>query len=338
MIITVYSSKTYDVDYLQRSNHAQGQPHELIFVPFRLNAMTCEVARGSQAVCVFVNDCVDAEVLNKLSSVGVRLIVLRSAGYNHVDLAAAAKQQLTVVRVPAYSPYAVAEHTVGLMLCLNRKLHRAYNRVRDNNFALDGLLGFDFHGRSVGIIGTGKIGACVASILRGFGCRLLAHDVNENPDCLNLGVEYVSLAELFSQADIVTLHCPLTPQTKHLIDAESLAQMKPDAMLINTSRGALIDTSAVVAALKFRRLGSLGIDVYEEEADLFFEDLSGQVIQDDVFSRLLTFPNVLITGHQAFLTDEALTAIAAASLHNATEFEQTGHCQNEVTLESITPR
>lgn len=328
MKVAVYSSKNYDNEFLNRCN--EEHEHELVFIPSRLGMLTAELAHGCDAVCAFVNDVLDAEVLGKLKSLGVAAIALRSAGFNHVDLAAAERLQMKVVRVPAYSPYAVAEHTVGLMLCLNRQLHRAYHRVRDNNFALDGLLGFDLHGKTVGVVGTGKIGEVMVRILNGFGCRLLAYDIQENEKVLQIGANYTDMKTILSESDVVTLHCPLTPETKHLINAASLQLMKPGAMLINTSRGALIDTSAVITALKSRHLGSLGIDVYEEEGDLFFEDFSDQVIQDDVFSRLLTFPNVLITGHQAFFTREALTAIASTTLENLTQLESTGECDNEV--------
>jgi D-lactate dehydrogenase len=249
-------------------------------------------------------------------------VALRSAGYNNVDLPAAARLGITVTRVPAYSPHAVAEHTVALILALNRKVHRAWARVREGNFSLDGLLGFDLVRRTAGVVGTGKIGAAVVRILSGFGCRVLAFDPVPNADCLALGAAYVSLPELLASSDIVTLHCPLTPETRHLVDAASLARMKPGAMLINTGRGALVDTPAVIEALKSGHLGYLGLDVYEEEAALFFEDRSWRVLQDDVFARLLTFPNVLVTGHQGFFTTEALTAIADTTLQAVTEFEQ----------------
>jgi D-lactate dehydrogenase len=245
---------------------------------------------------------------------------------------------LTVVRVPAYSPYAVAEHTVGLILTLNRKIHRAYARVREGNFALDGLLGFDLNGRTVGVIGTGKIGAVVARIMNGFGCQLLAYDPFPTPECERLGVKYVSLPQLFAASDIVTLHCPLTPETHHLIDAQAIGQMKSGFMLINTGRGALIDTQAVIEALKSGQIGYLGLDVYEEEADLFFEDLSDKVIHDDVFARLLTFPNVVITGHQGFFTEEALKSIAETTLSNITAFEQGQGAMHEVSAERVAQR
>ncbi|MEX2112284.1 MAG: 2-hydroxyacid dehydrogenase, partial [Pirellulales bacterium] len=252
------------------------------------------------------------------------------AGFNNVDLVAAAELGIVVVRVPAYSPYAVGEYTVGLMLVLNRKIHRAAMRVRENNFALEGLLGFDFHGRTLGIVGTGQIGCVVARIMHGFGCRLLAHDPHPHADCQQWGVGYVALHELLKQSDVVTLHCPLTPETHHLIDDEALALMKPGAMLINTSRGAVVDTRAVIEALKSGQLGSLGIDVYEEEADLFFQDLSDRVLQDDVLARLMTFPNVIVTGHQAFFTRDALAKIAETTVANISDVDAGRACPNAI--------
>jgi D-lactate dehydrogenase len=286
-------------------------------------------------VCVFVNDQVDASVLQTLAAHGTRLIALRCAGFNNVDLAAAHQADLTVVRVPTYSPYSVAEHTVGLILALNRQIHRAYARVREGNFALEGLLGFDLHGQTVGVVGTGQIGTIVARIMKGFGCQLLGYDPYPNPECEQLGLKYVPLAELLAAADIITLHTPLMPETHHLIDAAALEQIKPGAMLINTSRGALIDTHAVIEALKSGQIGYLGLDVYEEEADLFFEDLSNRVIQDDVFARLLMFPNVIVTGHQAFFTRNALERIAEVTLANITSFAQGRSSGNEVTLKVV---
>ena len=274
-------------------------------------------------------------MLAALARQGTRLIALRCAGFNNVDLAAAREVGLTVVRVPTYSPHAVAEHTLGLVLALNRKIHRAYARVREGNFALDGLLGFDLYGQTVGVVGTGQIGAVVARIMGGFGCRILAHDPFPNPECVALGARYVALPELFADSDIITLHCPLTPQTRHLINAQALQQMKPGVMLINTSRGALIDTPSVTEALKSGKIGYLGLDVYEEEADLFFEDLSNIVLQDDIFARLLTFPNVIITGHQAFFTRNALERIAKTTLANITTFEQSLASPNEISVDRL---
>jgi D-lactate dehydrogenase len=333
MKVAVFSTKPYDRRFLQTAN--KDDAHQLVFYESRLNRETVSVASGYPGVCIFVNDQLDAQTLEKLSRAGTQLVALRCSGFNNVDLSAAQNNGITVVRVPAYSPYSVAEHTVGLLLALNRKLHRAYARVREGNFALGGLLGFDVHGKTVGIIGTGKIGAIVAKLLHGFGCTLLAHDIRANPECEHIGVRYTSLAELFPKSDIVTLHCPLTPETHHLIDQNALEQMKPGVVLINTSRGPLIDTKAVIRGLKSGKIGYLGLDVYEEEADLFFEDLSDEVIQDDVFARLLTFPNVVITAHQAFFTREALQNIAETTIGNITEFEREGTCSNVVSPEKV---
>lgn len=319
MRVAVFSQKPYDLEFLEAANAEHD--HELVFFEVHLNPTTASLASGFPAVCAFVNDGLDAAVLETLAANGTRLIALRCAGFNNVDLAAADRLGLTVTRVPAYSPYAVAEHAVALILTLNRKTHRAFNRVREGNFALDGLLGFDLHGRTVGIVGTGKIGVCVARILNGFGCKLVAYDPYPSPECVELGVEYVELPALLRQSDVITLHSPLSRETHHLINAESISLMRDGVMLINTSRGGLVDTPAVIDALKSGKIGYLGLDVYEEEAELFFEDLSQQLIQDDVFSRLLTFPNVLITGHQAFFTREALRNIADTTLANITGFD-----------------
>lgn len=319
MKVAVFSAKRYDIEFLNAANNSR---HELHFFEPHLNEHTAGLAAGFSAVCVFVNDRVDVPVIAKLASLGVRLIALRCAGYNNVALKAAAKGGVAVVRVPGYSPYAVAEHTIGLMLALNRRLHRAYNRVREGNFALDDLLGFDMHSKTVGIIGTGKIGTVVTQIVAGFGCPTLAFDPFPNERCRSLGARYVRLDELLARSEIVTLHCPLTAENKHMIDAGALQKMKMGVMLINTSRGALIDTTAVIEALKSGKVGYLGLDVYEEEEQIFFEDRSGLIISDDVFSRLLTFPNVIITGHQAFFTREALESIAATTIDNLTKFER----------------
>ena len=333
MKVAVFSTKSYDRTFLEAAN--VGGQHELVFFEPRLNLETSVLTAGFPAVCAFVNDCLDAPTLRAIAQNGVRLLALRSAGFNHVDLAAARDLDLTLLRVPAYSPYAVAEHAVAMILSLNRKIHRAYNRVREGNFALEGLLGFDLHGKTVGIVGTGKIGALTAKILHGFGCRLLGYDVFHNPDCVALGMEYVALAQLFANSDVVSLHCPLIPETYHLINAGAIEQMKPGIMLINTSRGQLIDTKAVTKGLKSGKIGYLGLDVYEQETDLFFEDLSDRVIQDDVFQRLLTFPNVLITGHQAFFTQEALQNIAETTIGNITDFEQGRTCPNQIDLSEL---
>lgn len=319
MKVAVFSTKPYDREFFSLANREAG--HELVFLEPRLTPQTCRLADGFPAVCAFVNDQLDAQVLLPLSRHGTKLIALRCAGVNQVDLSATEQLGMTVTRVPAYSPHGVAEHTVALMLALNRKIPRAYNRIRDGNFSLEGLLGFDFYQRTVGVVGTGKIGAVVARIMAGFGCHVLAHDVVRNPEAEAAGAEYVSTEELFARSDVITLHCPLVPETYHLINEEAIARMKRGVMLINTSRGPLIDTRAVIRALKSGKIGYLGLDVYEEEADLFFEDLSTRVIQDDVFSRMLTFPNVIITGHQAFFTRNALEAIARETLANISAFE-----------------
>jgi D-lactate dehydrogenase len=333
MKVAVFSTKSYDRQFLKAANKDR---HELVFFESRLTPETVSVAKGFTGVCIFVNDQLDAAALEELAKHGTRLVALRCAGFNNVDLAAAERHGTTVVRVPVYSPHSVAEHTVGLLLTLNRKIHRAHARVREGNFALDGLLGFDLYGLTVGIIGTGRIGAEVAKILSGFGCRLLAHDLYPNPECEKVGVRYTSLPQLFDESDIITLHCPLTPETHHIIDDKALQQMRPGVVLINTSRGALIDTRAVIQGLKSGEIGYLGLDVYEEEADLFFEDLSDKVIKDDVFARLLTFPNVVITGHQAFFTKNALQKIAETTINNITEFEKGKVCGNEVKIEAVT--
>lgn len=333
MDITVFSTRAYDRQFLDQAN-ADGR-HSLRYLETRLDAATASMAAGAQAVCAFVNDRLNAEVLQQLHALGIRLVLLRSAGFNHVDLGAAAALGLVVGRVPEYSPYAVAEHTAALVLTLNRKTHRAHARVREGNFALEGLLGFDLHGRTVGVVGTGKIGECFARIMAGFGCQLLAYDPQPNPALLALGARYVPLPELLGGSDIISLHCPLTPATHHLIDATALAAMRPGSMLINTSRGAVVDARAVIAALKSGHLGYLGLDVYEEEADLFFRDLSAEVLHDDVFARLLTFPNVLVTGHQAFFTADALTSIAEVTLANADAFERSGRPLHPVSVERL---
>ena len=320
MIVAVFSTKPYDREFLERA--AAGTGIEWRWFESRLEADTARLAEGSQAVNCFVNDDVSALVLERLHALGVRLVTLRCAGFNQVDLPAAARLGLPVVRVPDYSPHAVAEHAVGLVLMLDRRLHKAFNRVREGNFSLDGLLGSDLHGRTVGVVGTGKIGRCFAEIMLGFGCRILAHDPRPDPALEACGVAYVPLADLLRDSDIVSLHCPLTPATHHLIDASRIKLMKPGVMLVNTSRGGLVDTRAVIAALKTGHIGHLGLDVYEEEADLFFEDKSGEIIGDDVFSRLLTFPNVVVTAHQAFFTRNALEAIASQTVRNLVHFER----------------
>jgi D-lactate dehydrogenase len=328
--VGVFSAKSYDRDSLAEANRRAGGAHELVFLEARLARETASLGAGFPAVCAFVNDRLDAGVLATLGAGRTRLVALRCAGFNNVDLEAARRLGLTVARVPAYSPHAVAEHTLALILTVDRKIHRAVARVRDGNFALEGLLGVELHGRTVGIVGTGKIGATLARLLSGFGVTLLATDVAPNADCLALGVRYVALEELLASSDVVTLHCPLLPETRHLIDARRLALMRAGALLVNTSRGALIDTSAVIEALKARHLRGVAIDVYEEEDRLFFEDHSAEILQDDTFARLLTFPNVVVTGHQAFFTETALSDIARATLENLTLFERGAELPNRV--------
>ena len=332
MNVAVFSARPYDREVLtDAAKQLRGTQLTFEFFEAHLEPGTAILAQGFDAVCAFVNDNLEATVLKRLHSLAIRMVALRCAGYNNVDLGAAGRLGLMVARVPAYSPEAVAEHTVALILALNRKVYRAYNRVRDGNFSLDGLVGFNLHGKTVGLIGTGKIGTAVARILGpGFGCRLLGCNPLPNPNCARLGLKYVGLPELFGESDVISLHTPLLPGTLHLIDRDALAQMKSGVMLINTSRGALIDTPAVIDALKTGRIGFLGLDVYEEETALFFEDRSSRGIPDDVFARLLTFPNVVVTGHQAFLTHEALVHIARTTVENLAEFFATGRCRNQI--------
>ncbi len=329
MRVAVFSSKPYDQASLGAA--AQGSGHQLDFFEARLCCDHAPLAAGYPAVCAFVHDELDATLLRDLAAGGTRLVVLRAAGFNNVDLPAAGEVGIRVGRVPAYSPHAVAEHAVALILSLARRTPRAYNRVREGNFALDGLLGFDLHGRCVGVVGTGRIGTVFSRIMAGFGCRLLAYDPYPNEEMLGLGASYVELPQLFAEADVIALHAPLTAQTHHVVDRESLARVKPGVMIVNTSRGGLIDTEAAIEALKDGRIGYLGLDVYEEEDKLFFEDLSQDIIQDDTFARLLTFPNVLITAHQGFFTAEALANIAETTIANLTAFEATGAPLHEVT-------
>ena len=318
MRAVVFSTHSYEVPFLNRANERTG--HDLSYLETSLSESTAALAEGREGVSLFVGDDASAGVLRALHAGGTRVIALRSAGFNHVDIEEADRLGITVLRVPAYSPHAVAEPAVALMMVLNRKLHRAFNRTREQNFELSGLMGFDMHGKTVGIIGTGKIGEVLCRILVGFGCRVLANDPEPNAACIAMGAEYVSLEELYTRSDIISLHCPLTPETKHLINAAALAKMKPGVMLINTSRGGVVDTRALIGSLKRGAVGSVGLDVYEEEGDLFFHDLSDQAIQDDVFVRLMTFPNVLITAHQGFLTREACTAIAETTVENLRDF------------------
>jgi D-lactate dehydrogenase len=326
MRVAAYSAKPYDVEFLTAANTG----HDLVFLEPRLAVETAPLAAEADAVCAFVNDDLAEAVLEEFAALGVRHIALRSAGFNHVDLKAAQRLGISVTRVPGYSPYAVAEHAVALLMALVRKTHRAYNRVREGNFSLVGLTGFDLHGKTVGVVGTGQIGTVFARIMTGFGCRVVAYDPYPSDACRELGVEYLELEHLLAESHIVSLHLPVTPQTRHLIDADRIALMRDGVTLINTSRGALVDTRAVIEALKSGKIGLLGLDVYEEEAELFFEDRSDRVLGDDVFSRLLTFPNVIITGHQAFFTAEALENIATTTIGNLTAAERGEPLPNRV--------
>lgn len=326
--VAVFGAKSYDETVFTQVNQRFG--HELTFLEPHLTQATASLATGYSAVCAFVNDQLDSACLSALNNVGVSVIALRCAGFNNVDLAAASQLGMKVVRVPEYSPHGVAEHAVALILGLNRKIYRVYNRVRENNFSLEGLLGFNLHGKAVGVIGTGRIGSAFCQIMLGFGCRVLAFDPTPDAELVARGVEYTDMQNLLTQSDIISLHCPLTADTQHLINRSAMMAMKPGVMLINTSRGALVDTAAVIQQLKTGHIGYLGLDVYEEEADLFFEDESGQILEDDQFARLLTFPNVLISGHQAFFTAEALDNIASTTLQNLTELDERRQCENEV--------
>ena len=331
MKIALFSSKSYDSEYFSEANteydfgitHFEG----------RLRTRTAHLAAGFDAVCVFVNDQVDRECIGILKEHGVKAIALRCAGFNNVDLAAASEAGISVLRVPAYSPEAVAEHALALILTLNRKTHKAFNRVRDGNFSLERLTGFNISGKTVGVIGTGKIGTSFAHIMQGMGCRVLAYDRYPNPDLEKTGLEYVSLEGLLGRSDILSLHCPLTPETAYLINRQTLGMMKPGVMLINTSRGALVNTNDVIEALKSGHVGYLGIDVYEQEEKLFFKDRSEQILQDDQIARLMTFPNVLITAHQAFFTREALVQIALTTLANLQDISEGKNCPNDVVYE-----
>ena len=310
--------------------------HEIVYLEPRLTEQTASLARGVLVVCSFVNDRVDAATLEILVAVGVRLVALRSAGYSHVDLIAADKLGIPVTRVPEYSPHAVAEHTAMLVLALNRKVHRAWARVREGNFSLEGLVGFDLDGKRVGVVGTGRIGRVVARIFKGFGCDIVAFDIRPDARAADeIGMRYVPLDELYGTSDIVSLHVPLTPETHHLVDAAALARMKRGVILVNTGRGALIDTRALIHALKSGHVGGAALDVYEEEEGIFFRDLSDRVLQDDVLARLLTFPNVLVTSHQAFLTREALANIASTTLASITAFEAGEPLTHRIRAEDV---
>lgn len=331
MKVAFFDTHGFERDFFNKENSGTFH-HQITFFETRLTEQTVNLADGYSCICAFVNDRMDKKIIRLLAEGGTKLIALRCAGFNNVDLAAARENGLTVVRVPEYSPYAVAEHAVALILTLNRKIHRAYNRVRESNFSLNGMVGFDLHQKTVGIAGTGKIGTVLAKIMMGFGCQVLAYDRTRNPELEKMGVQYVSLQELLKKSDIISLHVPLTPETRHLINEEAIASMKPGVMLINTGRGALIDARALILALKTGQIGYAGLDVYEEEEGIFFEDHSNHILQDDVLARLLTFPNVLLTSHQAFLTNEALKNIAQTTLSNISDFESKKNLKNEVRM------
>lgn len=328
MKIAVFSAKRYDRDFLDAANAAEG--HQLHYFEVALGLESVALAAGHDAVCIFVNDVADAGVLEALQRGGTKLVALRCTGFNNVDLAAAGRLGMKVVRVVDYSPNSVAEHAVALLLAINRKIHRAYNRTRDSNFSLDGLMGFDLHGKTVAVVGTGKIGRVFARIMVGFGCKVIGHDKYPSPEFEALGARYAQPGEIGASADIISLHCPLTPETHHIVNAETLGRLKRGALLVNTSRGGLVDTEAAIEALKSGQLGGLALDVYEQEAGLFFRDLSGTIITDDVLQRLISFPNVIVTGHQAFFTEEAITTISETTLRSATEFAAGTPLSNEI--------
>jgi len=328
MKIAVFSTKPYDKAYFEK--HIKNSDYKFSFFEASLNYDTANLTMGFDAVCIFVNDQVDEKTIKILSKNGIKLIALRCAGFNNLDVEAAKTEGIKVVRVPAYSPEAVAEHALALILTLNRKTHKAYNRVREGNFSLNNLIGFNLSGKTVGVIGTGQIGATFCTIMKGFGCKIIAFDIHESEDLINLGVTYVSLNEVFKQSDILSLHCPLNEHTKHIINETSIGQMKEGVMIINTSRGALINTSSVIQGLSEKKIGYLGIDVYEQEENLFFEDLSESIIQDDLILRLNSFPNVLITSHQAYFTREAMDEITITTLKNIEAFDKNLELENEV--------
>jgi D-lactate dehydrogenase len=332
MNVAVFSTKRYDREFIDAANASAG--HRITYFDVPLEAETAALASGHDAVCIFVNDRADAGVLEALSRGKTRLVALRCTGFNNVDLQAAARFGLKVVRVVTYSPYSVAEHAVALLLAINRKIHRAYNRTRDSNFSLDGLMGFDLNGKTVAVAGTGKIGRVFARIMLGFGCEVIGHDKYPSPEFEALGARYAEQGEIGARADIISLHCPLTPETHHIINTTTLSRAKRGALLINTSRGGLVDTEAAIEALKSGQLGGLAIDVYEQEADIFFRDLSSEIIRDDVFQRLLAFPNVIVTGHQAFFTREAISTICETTINSMNEFAAGQPLSNEIAAQA----
>jgi D-lactate dehydrogenase len=328
MKVAVFGTQFYERDYFNKYN--SNNKHELVFFEEPLNTTTADLTKGFSAVCIFVTDRIDKKCIEKIEKLGVKLIVLRSAGFNNVDIESAKANNIKVLRVPAYSPQAVAEHAVALILTLNRKTHKAYNQVRDNNFSLQHLMGFNLFGKTIGIVGTGKIGRVFCNIMLGFGCKIMAYDIKENDDLKQKGVQYKTFDELLSESDIISIHCPLTPKTRHLFDKKAFDKIKKGMMIINTSRGEIINTEDAIEGLKSEQIGYLGIDVYENERDLFFKDYSQSIIQDDTFERLLSFHNVLITPHQAFYTHEAVTEIAKITLKNFSDFEENKTLENEV--------
>lgn len=329
MKVAVFSSKSYDREYLNRFNDNR---HVLTYFETALDARTTNLTLEYEAVCIFVNDKVDRQTLEQLAENGVKIIALRCAGFNNVDLSAAEDKGVQVVRVPAYSPHAVAEHAVALILTLSRKTHKAFNRIREGNFSLEKLVGFNLFEKTVGVVGTGQIGKIFCEVMLGFGCKVLAYDLQESEELKTKGIDYCSFEELVRNSDIISLNCPLTPKTHHLIDKEVFSKIKPGAMIINTGRGAVIKTSDAIEALKSGKLGYLGMDVYEQEENLFFRDLSESIIPDEQILQLITFPNVLITSHQGFFTHEALTEIAMTTLQNLSDFEEGKQLINKVTV------
>ncbi|WP_310554909.1 2-hydroxyacid dehydrogenase [Flavobacterium sp.] len=330
MKVAIFGTQFYEREYFNKYNI--GQKHELVFFDETLNIKTINLAKGFEAVCAFVTDAIDKKCIKKLSEFGVKLIDLRSAGYNNVDIESARNHNIKVLRVPNYSPQAVAEQAIALILTLNRKTHKAYNQVRENNFSLQNLMGFNLFGKTIGVVGTGKIGRAFCSIMLGFGCKVIAHDIKENDDLKQKGVKYKAFEKLLSESDIISIHCPLNSETNHLFDKKAFDKIKKGVMIINTSRGAIINTEDAIVALKKEQIGYLGMDVYENESNLFFRDLSQSVIQDDLFGRLLSFNNVLITPHQAFFTKEAVTEIAKITIKNFTDFEENEVLENEIKL------
>jgi D-lactate dehydrogenase len=328
MKLAIFSTKSYDREFFDRLK--DDYSHELTYFDTSLNSTTANLTTGFEAVCAFVNDKLDSNTIEQLSKNGIKVIALRCAGFNNVDIPQALQKNIKVVRVPSYSPHAIAEHTVALILALTRKTHKAYNRVKEGNFSLEKLMGFNLFRKTIGVIGTGKIGAAFCKIMLGFGCNVIAYDIEESTELKNIGVKYKQLDEVYMESDIISLHCPLTPQTNQLIDIKSIGKLKNGVMIINTGRGALINTPDVINALKTGKIGYLGIDVYEQEENLFFKDLSESIIQDDVFERLMSFHNVLITPHQGFFTNEALEQITRTTLQNLTDFQNGSPLENEV--------